>query len=159
VRLPYPMQLGTGTYDFLPGLTYRGEDGAISWGAQGRGEVRLNENHAQYTPGNEYAFTLWGAYAFSHSISASLRTEWLHELNIRGRDRSLDPAMVPTADSGRQADMRLDLLAGVNFAMPGDVLSGLRIAIEAGLPVYQRLDGPGLETDWIFTGGVQYAFK
>ena len=38
-------------------------------------------------------------------------------------------------------------------------LHGVRFAIEAGLPTYQHLDGPGLETDWITTVGVQYAFE
>jgi hypothetical protein len=159
VRLPYPMQLGSGTFDFLPGLTYNGHDDAISWGAQARGEIRLNENHADYTRGNEYALTAWGAYELTDSVSLSLRSEWQHELNIRGRDASLNPQVIPTADPGRRAAMRLDWLAGVNFAVPGGVLEGIRIAIEGGLPVYQRLDGPGLETDWIATFGIQYAIE
>ena len=33
-RLAYPMQLGSGTVDALPGITYTGHDGALSWGAQ-----------------------------------------------------------------------------------------------------------------------------
>ncbi len=158
VRLPYPMQTGSGTYDLLPGLTYRGDRAAISWGAQARGEIRLNENHAQYRTGNAYAATVWGAYELSSWLSASLRFEWLHQLNHRGRDRSLNPAMVPTADPGRRAVKRLDALVGLNVKLPFEALSGLRLAIEAGLPAYQHLDGPGLETDWLTTVGVQYAF-
>jgi hypothetical protein len=42
--------------------------------------------------------------------------------------------------------------------MPRGMFSGLRIAIEMGVPAYQRLDGPQLETDWTLTTGVQYAF-
>ena len=37
VRLPYPMQNGSGTYDFLPGLTYIGKQEVWSWGAQASG--------------------------------------------------------------------------------------------------------------------------
>ena len=48
---------------------------------------------------------------------------------------------------------------GVTFQLPSDPLHGVRFAIEAGLPTYQHLDGPGLETDWITTVGVQYAFE
>lgn len=160
VRIPYPMQIGSGSYDFLPGLTYAGHTGIYAWGAQGRGEVRLNENHANYRLGNEYALTAWGSVDLLESMSASLRLEWGQVLNIRGRDESprINPIMIPTADSGRRAAARLDLLAGVNFAAPKGFLEGFRIAIEAGLPVYQRLDGPGLETDWLLTTGVQYAF-
>ena len=60
VRLPFPMQLGSGTYDFLPGLTYTAHNKVYSWGAQARGEVRLNENHASYRQGNEYAIYRMG---------------------------------------------------------------------------------------------------
>ncbi len=160
VRIPYPMQLGSGSVEFLPGLTYNGFAGALSWGGQVRGEIRLHENHAGYRLGDEYALTAWGAFEFARWISASLRGEWRHNLNIRGRDdsSSLIPAMVPTADPDRRAAQRLDLLLGLNFIVPEGALSGIRFAVEVGLPVYQRLDGPGLETDWMSTVGVQYAF-
>jgi len=163
VRLPYPMQVGSGSYDFLPGLTYRGELDAFSWGAQAKGEIRMNDNHADYRLGNEYALTAWSAYTINRWVSASFRFEWQHALNIRGRDSSIATSgmgvpLVPTADPGRRAFMRLDALAGLNFAVPTGVLQGVRFAVEAGLPAYQRLDGPGLETDWLVTVGVQYAF-
>lgn len=157
VRLPYPMQVGSGTFDLLPGLTYNGHEGMISWGAQALGEIRLEENDEQYQRGNEYTLTSWGAYQLTDWVSASLRFAWQHEVNYRGRDPLLNPAMIPTADAGRRAGMRLDALAGLNFVVPSSALKGLRFAIEAGLPAYQRLDGPGLETDWIMTLGVQYA--
>lgn len=160
VRLPYPMQIGSGTYDFLPALTYNGNEGAWSWGAQARGEIRMNENHAGYRLGDEYALTGWLARTFTHHVSGSLRLEWQHNLNIRGREESssVNPAVIPTADPDRRAVQRLDLLFGINFVPPWVKVDGLRLAIEAGLPIYQHLDGPGLETDVIATAGVQYAF-
>ena len=160
VRLPYPMQLGSGTYDFLPGLTYTGERDWMSWGAQARGEIRMNENHANYRQGHEYALTAWAGVEFADWISTSLRLEWQQTMNHSGRDESpsVNPMMVPTADPSRRALKRLDLLLGVNFAAPEGVLDGFRIAIEAGLPIEQNLDGPQLETDWLVTTGVQYAF-
>ena len=48
---------------------------------------------------------------------------------------------------------------GVTFQLPSDPLYGVRFAIEAELPTYQHLDGPGLEADWITIVGVQYAFE
>lgn len=159
-RLPYPMQLGTGSYDFLPGVTYNGHMDAWRWGAQARGEVRMNENHAGYRVGNEYALTAWGARELSRWVSASLRLEWSQSFNYRGRDESsaVNPNVVVTADPGKRAAMRLDALAGINFLVPETALENLRFAIEAGLPIYQRLDGPALETDWILTVGTQYTF-
>lgn len=160
VRLPYPMQIGSGTWDLLPGLTYAGRSGPISWGGQARGEIRLNENHASYRQGHEYALTGWGALRLAEWLSASLRFEWQQAFNHRGREDSpvVNPAVVPTADPGRRAFQRLDALLGVNLTAPHGALAGLRLAVEAGLPAYQRLDGPGLETDWRATAGVQYAF-
>ncbi len=159
-RLPYPMQLGSGTYDFLRGLTYTSHSNAYSWGAQARGEIRMNENHAGYRQGNEYALTGWGGVELADWISTTLRLEWQQSVNYRGRDESLsiNPAVVPTSDPGRRAGMRLDVLLGVNLIAPSGPLGGFRFAIEAGVPTYQNLDGPQLETDWIITTGVQYPF-
>jgi hypothetical protein len=160
VRIPYPMQLGSGTYDFLPGLTYNGKQDEWAWGAQITSEIRMNENHAGYRLGDQYALTAWGARELSKWISASLRVEWHQIVNIRGRDdsSSVNPVVVPTADPGRRANMQLDALIGINFEVPHGPLNGIRFAVEAGLPVYQRVDGPALETDWITTVGAQYAF-
>ena len=158
VRLPFPMQMGSGSYDFLPGLTYTGGQGQVAWGAQATGEIRLNENHAQYRQGNEYALTAWGGYQWNRWVSTSLRAEWRQALNYRGSDPAVGPMpTIPTKDPGRRAFQRLDVLAGVNLMVPEGLLAGIRFAIEAGVPAYQYLDGPGLETDWVATVGVQYA--
>jgi len=156
-RLPYPMQLGTGTYDFLPALTYNGHQDVWSWGSQISAEIRMNENHADYRVGDEYALTAWGAREWAKWVSTSLRVEWSQIVNHRGGDDAI-AGPVPTTDPGRRAAMRLDLLAGVNFIVPSTPLEGIRIAIEAGLPIYERVDGPALETDWLMTLGLQYAF-
>jgi hypothetical protein len=160
VRLPYPMQLGSGSYDFLPGLTYHGHTGAYNWGAQGQGEIRMNDNHANYRVGNEYMLTAWGGIDLADWVSTSFRLQWRQSVNYHNRDESpsVNPNVVPTADPGRRAGARLDALFGANFMMPRGMFSGLRIAIEMGVPAYQRLDGPQLETDWTLTTGVQYAF-
>jgi len=167
VRLPYPMQIGSGTWDFLPALTYRGFQGDFGWGVQGRGEIRMNENHADYQQGNEYGLTAWGSYSVTDWLSLSLRADFRHVLNYRGRDPSIATAtpmvpgvpLVPTADPGRRASIELDALLGANFTVPLESLHGLRFAVEAGIPVYQYLDGPGLENDYVVTVGVQYAFE
>lgn len=166
VRLPYPMQIGSGTWDFLPALTYRGFQGDLGWGFQGRGEIRMNENHADYRQGNEYGLTAWGSYTVTDWLSLSLRADFRHALNYRGRDPSIATTtamvpgvpLVPTADPGRRTVMELDALLGANFIVPVGPLRGLRFAVEAGIPAYQYLDGPGLETDYVVTVGVQYAF-
>jgi len=44
IRLPYPMQLGSGTWDLLPGITYLGQRNRLSWGGQALATLRLGEN-------------------------------------------------------------------------------------------------------------------
>ncbi len=151
--LPYPMQLGSGTYDLLPGITYNGQTVAWSWGAQLSGVVRLGENDEDYTLGNKIELTGWVAHKWNDHISTSFRLAGQNWGNIDGSDDRLNPNMVPTADTDRRGGDRVDALVGINYKM-----AGFRISAEVGAPVYQHLDGPQLETDWIGTIGMQYAF-
>lgn len=58
--LPYPMQIGSGTTDLLPGVTYLGQVDHWSWGAQARATIRMGENDRSYRlgkrepPGSRY---------------------------------------------------------------------------------------------------------
>jgi len=46
----------------------------------------------------------------------------------------------------------------VNFVIPSGPGKGVRLGVEALLPLYRHLDGPQLETDWTLIAGIQYAF-
>ncbi len=157
-RLPYPMQLGSGTFDLMPGLTYQGQAEKVSWGAQTIETFRIGRNNNGYRLGDQYSLTAWGAYRFLSWLSGSLRVEALKWGNIRGAFRSLNPMMVPTADPDRRAGERIDLLFGVNIWVPDGTLKGNRIALEAGFPVYEKLDGPQLSTSWRMTVGWQFSW-
>ena len=162
--MPYPMQLGSGTVDFLPGLTYLGQTTNWSWGAQTMGTIRLGENHQNYSLGNQIEASTWIARRVSETISSSVRIKSLTWGNIDGADSRLGTLPVPvgfgvpTADPNRRGGTRLDLLLGINYYVRKGPLKGHRIAIEGGLPVAQRLEGPQLETDWMITVGWQYAW-
>jgi hypothetical protein len=152
-KLPYPMQLGSGTWDLLGGLTYRGSGGAWQWGAQALGVVRLSENDNDYTLGNRAAATGWLTRLLGGGFSASARLDCSWWGDIDGADPDLNPAMVPTADPDLRAGKRSDALLGLNY-----VRGGLALAVEGGVPVYQDLDGPQLETDWLLNLGMQWTF-
>lgn len=158
VHLPYPMQLGSGTWDFTPGLTYVQTYDSWSWGAQGLYTFRTGTNDNGYTLGDIFDATAWAAKKLSDSTSLSFRLKALDWDNIDGSDSKLMlmPSMVPTADPNLRGGTRVDALIGINFVLPA--LSSLRLAAEVGAPVYQKLDGPQLETDLIFTLGAQYTF-
>lgn len=158
-KLPYPMQLGSGTYDLLVGATYSGQASHWSWGAQALATVRTGENDNHYRLGNRFDSSVWLARVLTPSNSASLRVAYQDWRDIHGADPDLNPMMVPTADPTLRAGRRADLLLGWNFNGKAGLFKGQRLALEIGVPVYQQLDGPHLETDLSYTLGWQYAFK
>jgi len=158
--LSYPMQLGSGTFDLLPGITYLGQHSNVSWGAQVSGVIRLGENDRDYRLGNRLDATAWGAYDWFNWVSTSARMDWQSWGNVHGADPALDPAMMPGANPHNQGGNRLDLLFGMNFYVPEGpkLIKGQRLAVEFGFPIYQDLDGPQLETDWVLWLGWQYGW-
>lgn len=158
MKLPYPMQLGSGTFDLRPGVTYAGQTSAVSWGAQVMGTIRLGENDNNYTLGDRIDGTLWGAIPVSDWLSGSLRLAWQSWGDIDGRDADLNPMMVATADPNLRGGERYDLGVGFNVIIPEGMADGLRIAAEALYPLEQQLDGPQLETDISYVIGAQMLF-
>lgn len=155
VRLPYPMQIGSGTFDLHPGLTYLGQRDDWSWGGQILGTVRLGENDNDYTLGDRIFGTTWAAYKWCEWFSSSFRVESESWENIDGADPRLDPTLVPTADPDRRSGTQVALGLGGNLLGQTGVLKGYRLAVEWELPVYRDLDGPQLETDWVLIVGWQ----
>jgi hypothetical protein len=156
--LPYPMQIGSGTFDLLPGITYMGQTEKNSWGAQGMGTLRLGENGNGYSLGDEFHLTGWVARNWSDWVSTSLKLKGKTWGNINGADSRLNPNMIPTADPNRRGGTQLDIGFGVNLYAPSGSLKGSRLAIEFDLPLYRNLEGPQLETDWQLTVGLQSSF-
>jgi hypothetical protein len=152
--LPYPMQLGSGSLDLMPGMTYSGHTGDWSWGAQALGTIRTGKNKRGYQLGSVGDFSLWGARQWNENIGTSLRLNGTTWGNISGRDSRLNARVIPTADPGLRAGSRLDALLGLS----GDFGNGHRLSIEGGLPIAQSLDGPQLETDFVLTAGWQFAW-
>ena len=168
--LPYPMQTGSGTVDLQPSLTYLGQSDHFGWGAQARGTVRLGENDRNYALGDRAGLTAWGSVGVTEAVSLSARLDgqaWdnVHvadglDVGDMGYPYSMGVAsrLVPTVFPDLRAGERVDLSVGANAMVPSGPLHGLRAAVEVGVPVYQRLAGPQLETDLVLTLGAQYAF-
>lgn len=152
--LPYPMQLGSGTYDLLPGITYLGKAQAWSWGAQAAATIRTGDSDQGYTLGDRLALSGWLARDISSQLSLSAGLKYQDWDNIDGRNPALNPAMVQTANTQLQAGDRLDASLGANYLFN----NGHRLAIEYAVPLSQSLDGPQLEIDSVLTVGWQKAF-
>ena len=157
--MPYPMQLGSGTWDLAPGVTVLGMGESASWGLQGKTTVRLGENSRGYAKGGDSEATLWLAVKPGSRLSLSGRVLMKSWGDYSGHDAAYDnPAMVPTVNEHRRGGTRVDLPLGFNLYFPDGVLAGHRIAAEWHIPVYQNLHGPQLATDWVLTIGWQKSF-
>jgi hypothetical protein len=157
VRLPYAMQLGSGTFDFKPGLTYSAKDANWGWGAQWASTLRAGENGQGYTLGNRHELNGWVAYQFEPWISLSGRLGARSDGKIDGIDARI-AGPVQTADPDNYGGERIEASVGVNLVAQEGHLRGHRLAIEFGAPVYENLNGPQMETDYWLTVGWQKAF-
>lgn len=157
VRLPYAMQLGSGTFDLKPGLTYQGRQEDLSWGAQANATLRLDENSEGYKLGDKLTVSAWGAYDWTPGLSSSLRISATSLGQIGGNDSQI-VAPVQTADPNNYGGENIAIGLGANFKFSSGPAKGHRLALEANVPVYRELNGPQLETDWTLTAGWQKSF-
>ena len=154
------MQIGSGTWDLTGGLTYVYQAQDYSMGNQTLGTVRLGRNNNKYSLGDRIDASQWIAFPLSPEISFSMRlTESLWG-NIDGVDSDLvvGPTVVPTANTQMQGGFDIKGLLGLNYYCKSGPLKGHRLAVEGGVPLYEKLEGYQLETDWIITVGWQVAF-
>jgi hypothetical protein len=158
VKLEYPMQLGSGTVDLLPGVTYLGDYKNWAWGAQALGTLRLGRNDNGYRFGDQLNANAWLVYKLRDWVAPSLRLDGRYSGKVRGRDPEINRTANPESNPDLQGGRKLDLLLGLHFYAPRGSWKGTRLSIEGGFPVYQSLRGPQLETDWRLNVGVSRVF-
>ncbi len=147
-NLTYPMRTSDGTFDWLPGITYRGQSNNWTWGLQGLSTVRFGINRYGYRLGDDGTLNAWLSRKLTDWVSLSTRLNGQVWGNIYGADQRLNAALVPTNNTSMQGGQRLDILFGLNFVIPEGVLQGQRFGIEGGLPIYQNLYGPQLQQSY-----------
>ena len=157
LRLPYAMQLGSGTYDVEPGITYLAYGKAHSWGLQYKAIVRTGENDEGYTLGDQHQFQAWGQYLFSPAISTSLRAEAKTLSSIDGMDEQIR-GPVQTADPDSYGGDYVNAAVGVNYYAQSGFLKNHRFAFEYSVPLLQDVNGVQMTMENMFTLGYQYAF-
>jgi len=143
-RLPYPMQLGSGTVDMLLGAKCQQPLSVQwQWTTQANSTIRLGKNKNKYALGNSATLS---TLFFWHPTDQ----EWLYgglngaiQGRVRGADPELTPTAVPTADPNAQGGKIVNVLLGIKFS-----LIRQKVSLEGALPVYQHLYGPQLKTDW-----------
>jgi len=155
VRLPYSMQNGSGTIDFLPSLTYSGRSSKVGWGAQWSGQLRTQKNNG-WNLGDRHDLTGWISYRWISKLSGSIRLKYESFEKLEGIDPNI-LLPVQTADPDNYGGDKVKLLLGLNW-IPGSSYKGVRLSLEGGVPLHQNLNGPQMKEDYTISAGIQFAF-
>lgn len=147
-RAGYQLQLGTGTYDVAPSLTWSGSNGSLGWGLAYRGRMSLEDaNDEGYRVGDQHVVTGWLSHRITRALSGSLRLEGTNQDKIHGRDPAIAGAGVGTNPENFGGE-RLDAYFGLNARGMVTGLGLLAVGVEFGLPLYENANGVHLERDW-----------
>jgi hypothetical protein len=153
LRLPYSMQLGSGSHQADIGLTYTGSVQQLSWGSQIKAKTPIDTNDEGYQLGKKYMLSGWGAYRLADTLSTSLRLTYNHSEEIDGFDSQIT-APVTTANPDNYGVESVDIALGFNSV----IANKHRIALEYQLPLDYRVNGVQMDMDNMLTLGYQLAF-
>ena len=155
-RLPYPMQLGSGTYDIQPGITYAGSRDSWDWGSQVKMTIRLDDNDKGYSLGDQTQVTSWGGYRFTHWLTGSLRLTYTHADEISGKDVLIN-LPVQTSNPDNFGGERIDLGVGITLIGSEGAQKGHRLALEYETTIDQDVNGIQMEMQDMLTIGYQFS--
>lgn len=136
VHAPYAMQLGSGTLDLTPSVTYSGATSDFGYGVQASYTVRTGENDEGYTLGNKGKIDAWGNWELTKSWVTTLSLSYLNSDSIDGSDSQILP-MAPTGVASFSGGQRMDLSFGLAYTYGKKHIFGLEYAN----PILQDVDG------------------
>jgi hypothetical protein len=163
--LPAPMQLGSGTYDLLPSITWLEQFDNWSYGSQASGIIRLEDKNDQnYRLGHVFELTNWASTNLAEWISLSTGLAYKNTGKPKGNQKDVNQGpmigrhTVTTAYGDNYGGERIDFLLGLNLLGTSGALKGHGLSADIRLPVWQDLNGYQLETDWTLSIGWRKAF-
>lgn len=146
MAMDYGMQLGSGTLDFKPSVTYTNTSGQRSWGAQAVGVMRLeSENKSGYALGDMVQATAWLSQGMGAGISASVRGLYTWQDAIRGKYNNTLVRIGPNDYASNYGGRFLDLGLGLSATIQSGALTGHRVSLEWLQPVMDDPNGYQLE--------------
>jgi hypothetical protein len=157
--LQYCMQIGSGTWDIEPSATVKGQAGRLGWGLQGSFRLRAgHRNSSGYRLGNKALATGWVSYLAGPNVGVTARAEYTHQGRIHGEYDGMHMDDMPQdfpANFG--GDMVMGAV-GVNWEPRFGEKRGPQLGIEAGIPLYQKLNGVQLPQRWQLSAGIRQFF-
>ncbi len=155
----YGMQLGSGTWDFKPSLTYTGHIDQFSWGAQANGTVRMEaKNKSGYRLGDMFQATAWGSYNLTNWLSASVRGVYTLQGGLNGKFNGLINQFGPMDYPANHGGKYWDVGFGLSAVVPSGDLAGNRVSVEWLQPVEDNVNGYQLERDGALSATWSLAF-
>lgn len=145
----YGMQSGSGTWDIEPSFTIAGDIGDFGWGLQASYRWRTDDSNASgFAFGDEAKASAWTSYRLSRGASLTGRLGWESEGAIVGHYSGAHGHAAPPDIQGNYGgDVALAAI-GMNVALPVSGVGNPQIGVEAGLPIYQDLNGVQLPEQW-----------
>jgi hypothetical protein len=155
----YGMQLGSGTWDFKPAITYTGELDRWSWGVQASGTKRIeNKNSSGFAFGDIFQSTAWGGYNLTDWLSASIRGVYTVQGAIKGEFNNSHPTDGPQDHPANYGGRYWDVGFGLSAAVPSGDLQGNRLSFEWLQPVYTDFNGYQVERNGALSATWSYMF-
>ena len=173
-RAPYDMQLGSGTVDLKPALTYNWISDDVRWnlGATVSGIIHTDTNNG-WAYGNSVKLSGWIQHDFKDDfkdfrqlpIVAWYRMTFTDTGRIRGQDPQISclnancwgsifsEAPMPDGDPHNYGGQIINAFVGAYYRY-----NNINIGLEGGLPIYQNLNGLQMKNSWQLTGAVQTMF-
>ncbi len=165
------MQPGAGTFDVMPGIVYAGRSGEMvlgpilsrpfsarrQWAGHSGGNIyqgitallasgRPLGSHG-YRWGDLHEFNGWGGYTWIPGLTTTARVN----ATLQGPIRGFDPNIRGRAQAANPAfygGERIELFGGATISGKFIGCDDMTLAVEAGAPVYQNLNGPQIMKNW-----------
>jgi hypothetical protein len=154
---PYMMQIGSGTYDLLPAVTYQDSKGDLGWGTQAAFVFRLGRNSNDYSFGDRYQLSSWLGYQMSPGFRLTSRLTGKIWDDVSGSDDKL-LLTSQMANPRSQAGRILEAGVGALYAFQDRVLDGHSVGVEVSFPIAQTVDAGFMEQDWSLNAAWRVAF-
>lgn len=154
----YGMQLGSGTWDFKPSLTYTGHMDDWGWGGQLSGVKRLGKNKYGYAYGDIFQATGWGSYNIFNWLSATVRGVYTWQDKIQGATTQNHENVSPVDFTNNYGGQYWDVGMGLNLSVPDGQFAGHNLSVEWLQPVASDFNGSQLDRDGALTATWSYSF-
>ncbi|MDO8844312.1 DUF3570 domain-containing protein [Methylicorpusculum sp.] len=154
----YGMQLGSGTWDLKPSLTYTGQADEWGWGAQLSGVKRLEKNDHGYAYGDIFQATGWGSYTIFNWLSASVRGIYTWQDEIRGETNQPHDTTATVDYPANYGGKTWDIGLGLNAFIPAGQFAGHSVSVEWLQPVSTDANGFQLDRQGAISASWSFMF-